>query len=160
MKGLKMCLLVALFLGIFLQHSHSARAPNLGQDCCNTYTKGAIPFSKIVTWSKTSAACRKEAIVFVTVLNKSICANPQEKWVKRAIKLLSRDNQKAAFNPEVNSDPQNLTSLSSTPLNPQTPFNNSTQLTSRTQLNLSQQTNSTQHLNSTSPRNTSIHLKN
>ncbi|XP_072499571.1 C-C motif chemokine 17 [Notamacropus eugenii] len=160
MKGLKMSLLVVLVLGIFLQHSDSARAPNVGQDCCNSYAKGAIPLSKLVTWSKTPGGCRKEAIVFVTVLKKSICTNPNEKWVKMAIKFLSRNNQKPSSNPEINSGPQNLSLLSSAPPKAQTPFNNSAQLPPRTQLNPSQQTNSTQHLNSTSPLNSSIRLKN
>ncbi|XP_036605747.1 C-C motif chemokine 17 [Trichosurus vulpecula] len=103
MKGLKMSLLVVLFLGIFLQHSHSARAPNVGQECCNAYVKGAIPLSKLVTWSKTSADCRKDAIVFVTLLKKSICANPKEKWVKMAIKFLNRHNQKTDSKSEIDS---------------------------------------------------------
>ncbi|XP_020821371.1 C-C motif chemokine 17 [Phascolarctos cinereus] len=150
MKSLKMSFLVVLFLGLFLHHSHSARGPNIGgQDCCNAYIKGAIPFSKLVTWSKTSVTCRKEAIVFVTALKKSICANPKEKWVRAAIKLLSRDNQKTDPKPEVSSGPQNSSLLSPAPPSPQIPSNNSAQLPSRTQLNPPQanQFNSTPQLN-------------
>ncbi|XP_027725504.1 C-C motif chemokine 17 [Vombatus ursinus] len=161
MKGLKLSLLVVLFLGLFLHHSHSARGPNIGgQDCCNAYIKGAIPFSRLVSWSKTSADCRKEAIVFVTFLKKFVCANPKEKWVKTAIKLLPNDKQKIDSKPEISSGPQNSSLLSPTQSSPQIPSNNSAQLPSRTQLNPSQQTNSTQHLNSTSLLNSSIHLKN
>ncbi|XP_007474963.2 C-C motif chemokine 2-like [Monodelphis domestica] len=159
MKDLKMSLLVALFLGILLQHSHSARAPNLGHDCCITYTKAAIPFSKLVAWFKTPTDCRKEAIVFVTVLKKSICANPNEKWVKKAISFLAKGKKRADSNPETNSDPQNLRLFNPTPASSQTPFNNSAQLPSGSQLNSTWQTNSTQHVNSTSLTSSS-HLKN
>ncbi|XP_044515643.1 C-C motif chemokine 17 [Gracilinanus agilis] len=159
-KDLKMSLLVALFLGILLQHSHSARGPNVGHDtCCITYTKAVIPLSKLVAWFKTPTGCRKEAIVFVTVLKKSICANPDEKWVKKAISFLTKDKKRADSNPEMNSDPQNLNRLNPTPPSSQTPFNNSAQLLSRNQLNSTWQTNSTQHINSTS-LNSSSHLKN
>uniref|UniRef100_G3WR43 Chemokine interleukin-8-like domain-containing protein n=2 Tax=Sarcophilus harrisii TaxID=9305 RepID=G3WR43_SARHA len=136
MKGLKMSLLVVLFLGIFLQHSNSARAPKLGQDCCNTYVKGAIPLPKLESWSKTSTFCRKEAIVFVTLQKKYICADPKKKWVNNAINYLKNKTR------------------------PTTQPPNTSQLNSKTQVNPSHQTNSTQYLNSTSPTKSPIHLKN
>ncbi|XP_051829871.1 C-C motif chemokine 17 [Antechinus flavipes] len=153
MKGLKMSLLVVLFLGIFPQHSNSARATNLGQDCCNTYVKGAIPFPKLKSWFKTSIFCRKEAIVFITVLKKNICVDPKKKWVDAAIKYLNKNNNKSNSSSEINVGLQNFSFVS-------TQLPNTSQLNSKTQVNLFQQTNSTQCLNSTSPTKSPIHLKN
>ncbi|ELK15417.1 C-C motif chemokine 17 [Pteropus alecto] len=90
MTPLKMLLLVTLLLGSSLQDTHAARATNVGRECCRQYFEGVIPIRKLVTWYKTSEDCTKEAIVFVTVRGKNICADPKNMKVKKAVKYLQR----------------------------------------------------------------------
>ncbi|CAO2610436.1 C-C motif chemokine 17 [Lemmus lemmus] len=50
-------------LGHLLPIVLSARATNVGLECCLKYFKGAIPVRRVVTWYRTSAECRRDAIV-------------------------------------------------------------------------------------------------
>ncbi|XP_008833123.1 C-C motif chemokine 17 isoform X2 [Nannospalax galili] len=88
MTSLQMLLLAALLLGASLQLASTARGTNVGQECCLDYFKGAVPIRKLVTWYRTSAECRRNAIVFVTIQGRSICLDPNSKHVKRAIRYL------------------------------------------------------------------------
>ncbi|KAL2762377.1 C-C motif chemokine 17 precursor, partial [Daubentonia madagascariensis] len=88
MAPLKTLLLAALLLGASLQHIHAARATNVGQECCLEYFKGAIPVRKLVRWYRTSVECSRDAIVFVTIQGRSICSDPGDKRVKKAVKHL------------------------------------------------------------------------
>ncbi|KAK7804483.1 hypothetical protein U0070_022101 [Myodes glareolus] len=88
MMSLRTLLLAALLLGTFLQHTSAARATNVGRECCLKYFKGAIPIRRVVMWYRTSAECRRDAIVFVTVQGKSICSDPKDKHVKKALRNL------------------------------------------------------------------------
>nr|XP_025867590.1 C-C motif chemokine 17 [Vulpes vulpes]XP_025867591.1 C-C motif chemokine 17 [Vulpes vulpes] len=91
MIPLKMLLLVTLLLGASLQVTHAARGTNVGRECCLEYFKGAIPISRLTRWYKTSGECPKDAIVFITVQGKSICSDPKDKRVKKAIRYLQRN---------------------------------------------------------------------
>ncbi|XP_029420268.1 C-C motif chemokine 17 isoform X1 [Nannospalax galili] len=75
-------------LGYLLLITFLARGTNVGQECCLDYFKGAVPIRKLVTWYRTSAECRRNAIVFVTIQGRSICLDPNSKHVKRAIRYL------------------------------------------------------------------------
>ncbi|XP_012662265.1 C-C motif chemokine 17 [Otolemur garnettii] len=88
MASLKMLLLAALLLGASLQHVHAARATNVGRECCLEYFNSAIPIRKLVDWYKTSPECPKKAIVFITIQDRYICSNPDDRKVKRAVKHL------------------------------------------------------------------------
>ncbi|XP_074172009.1 C-C motif chemokine 17 isoform X2 [Rhinolophus sinicus] len=88
MTPLKMILLVTLLLAVSLQDTHAVRATNVGRECCGQYFKGAVPLRRLVHWYKTSEDCPKEAIVFLTVQGKSICSDPKDVRVKKAMKHL------------------------------------------------------------------------
>ncbi|KAM5133248.1 C-C motif chemokine 17 [Callospermophilus lateralis] len=90
MSPLKTLLLAALLLGASLQSIRAARATNVGRECCMEFFKGAIPIRKLVTWYRTSAECPKDAIVLVTTQGKSICSDPKDRHVKKAVRLLQR----------------------------------------------------------------------
>ncbi|XP_034378038.1 C-C motif chemokine 17 [Arvicanthis niloticus] len=87
--SLQMLLLAAMLLGTSLQHASAARGTNVGRECCLDYFKGAIPIRKLVTWYRTSPECPRDAIVFVTVQGRLICADPKGKHVKKTIRHLS-----------------------------------------------------------------------
>ncbi|XP_054426251.1 C-C motif chemokine 17 [Pteronotus mesoamericanus] len=90
MTPLKMLLLVTLLLGASLQDARAARGTNVGRECCLEYFNGAIPVGRVVSWYQTSDECPKNAVVFVTTQGKSICMNPQDPWVKKAVKHLRK----------------------------------------------------------------------
>ncbi|XP_036296203.1 C-C motif chemokine 17 [Pipistrellus kuhlii] len=86
----KTLLLLALLLGASLQGARAARGVNVGRECCAEYFEGAIPVRRVVRWYRTSEECTRDAFVFVTVQGRSICANPEDASVKRAIKHLKK----------------------------------------------------------------------
>ncbi|XP_045675097.1 C-C motif chemokine 17 [Phyllostomus hastatus] len=93
MTPVKMLLLVTLLLGAALRDAHAARGTNVGRECCLEYFKGAVPVHKVAKWYRTSEECPKNAIVFVTLQGKSICMNPNETRVKKAVKHLRRKQE-------------------------------------------------------------------
>ncbi|XP_036690959.1 C-C motif chemokine 17 [Balaenoptera musculus] len=88
MTSLKMLLLAALLLGASLQDTHAARGANVGRECCLQYFKGAIPLRKLVRWYRTPGDCPRDAIVLVTLRGRSICSDPKDVQVKKAVKHL------------------------------------------------------------------------
>ncbi|XP_069918060.1 C-C motif chemokine 17 isoform X1 [Oryctolagus cuniculus] len=90
MHPLRLLFLVVVLLGAALQHSHAARATNVGRECCQEFFKGAIPLRKLVSWYRTSAECPKEAIVLVTTQGRLVCSDPKDGRVRKAIRRLPR----------------------------------------------------------------------
>ncbi|XP_012512876.1 PREDICTED: C-C motif chemokine 17 [Propithecus coquereli] len=90
MALLKTLLLAALLLGASLRHSRAARATNVGRECCLEYFKGAIPVRKLADWYRTSVECPREAIVLVTVQGRSICSDPGDARVRKAVRHLQK----------------------------------------------------------------------
>ncbi|XP_010965599.3 C-C motif chemokine 17 [Camelus bactrianus] len=88
MTSLKMLFLVVLLLGASLKDTHAARGVNVGRECCLEYFKGAIPLKKLVRWYWTSVECPRDAIVLVTRQGRSICSDPKDAWVKKAVRYL------------------------------------------------------------------------
>eukprot|EP00070_Physeter_catodon_P013125 XP_007129665.2 C-C motif chemokine 17 [Physeter catodon] len=83
-----MLLLAALLLGASLQDTHAARGASVGRECCPEYFKGAIPLRKLVRWYRTPGDCPRDAIVLVTLRSRSICSDPKDVRVKKAVKHL------------------------------------------------------------------------
>uniref|UniRef100_A0A6I8NMB8 Chemokine interleukin-8-like domain-containing protein n=1 Tax=Ornithorhynchus anatinus TaxID=9258 RepID=A0A6I8NMB8_ORNAN len=76
-----------------LRH-REAEGTNTGKECCSDYIKKPIKFCKLVSYQKTSVDCLKDAIVLNTIQNNTICANPNQPWVKSAVKYLKRRKSK------------------------------------------------------------------
>ncbi|NXA96744.1 CCL5 protein, partial [Melanocharis versteri] len=64
--------------------------PYAPTECCFGYVKGALRLSNLVGFYSTSRECFLPATVFETKLREKVCANPEDKWVKRAVGVLKK----------------------------------------------------------------------
>ncbi|XP_067897495.1 C-C motif chemokine 20-like [Heterodontus francisci] len=66
------------------------------QDCCLKYSLGSLPFRRLAGYveQRSTEACQIDAIVLYTVKGRWVCANPQDMWVKRALRYLSKKLEK------------------------------------------------------------------
>ncbi|XP_012868686.1 PREDICTED: C-C motif chemokine 3-like [Dipodomys ordii] len=56
--------------------------------CCFSYVSQPIPLNHMASYYKTSGACLKEGIIFLTKKGRHICANPSDAWVQKHIQKL------------------------------------------------------------------------
>ncbi|XP_072790558.1 C-C motif chemokine 5-like [Taeniopygia guttata] len=77
-----------LLLGLLTLSPRSDAAPYSPAECCFDYVKGVLRLEILVGFYSTSKECFLPAIVFDTKKKAKICANPEEKWVKRAVRVL------------------------------------------------------------------------
>ncbi|XP_053313700.1 C-C motif chemokine 3-like [Spea bombifrons] len=57
--------------------------------CCYSYSS-KVPSNRIASYFNTSTLCSKPAVVFLTIKNNAVCANPQEQWVTKIVKILDK----------------------------------------------------------------------
>nr|XP_045004254.1 C-C motif chemokine 20 isoform X2 [Jaculus jaculus] len=86
----KTLLLLAVGSALLLCLCSQSEASNF--DCCLRYTEKTIPNHLIVGFTKQTAneACDIDAVIFHTKMKLSVCANPKQSWVKKAVQILSR----------------------------------------------------------------------
>uniref|UniRef100_A0A669C238 Chemokine interleukin-8-like domain-containing protein n=1 Tax=Oreochromis niloticus TaxID=8128 RepID=A0A669C238_ORENI len=56
--------------------------------CCTRYQQKPVPVKWLKSYTVQDDNCKLRAIIFKTVKNRHICANPEDKWVNIAIPLL------------------------------------------------------------------------
>ncbi|XP_076873413.1 C-C motif chemokine 4 homolog [Brachyhypopomus gauderio] len=76
-------LTVLLFTFCSLTLSQNSHKPN---KCCFRYMESRIPEPFVKRFEETSPECRSPGVIFFTTQKKEICANPEEKWVKRLMR--------------------------------------------------------------------------
>ncbi|XP_062261154.1 C-C motif chemokine 20 [Platichthys flesus] len=81
MGKLTVCVSVLLLLLMTLSESSRVNA------CCTQYQETPIPvrFLRCYTIQGVKDFCNLKAVIFKTVKNRFVCANPDSEWVKRAM---------------------------------------------------------------------------
>uniref|UniRef100_A0AAZ1X875 Chemokine interleukin-8-like domain-containing protein n=1 Tax=Oreochromis aureus TaxID=47969 RepID=A0AAZ1X875_OREAU len=54
--------------------------------CCTRYQQKPVPVKWLKSYTVQDDNCNIRAIIFKTVKNRHICANPEDKWVNIALK--------------------------------------------------------------------------
>uniref|UniRef100_A0A670YUJ1 C-C motif chemokine n=1 Tax=Pseudonaja textilis TaxID=8673 RepID=A0A670YUJ1_PSETE len=62
-----------------------------GMRCCFDYVKKPIPQRNLRSFERTNARCSMQAVVFITHVNRQMCADPNAQWVQDRIKYLSQN---------------------------------------------------------------------
>ncbi|XP_051554212.1 C-C motif chemokine 5 [Myxocyprinus asiaticus] len=58
--------------------------------CCTKYSSHQLPLLRLKDFTLQDATmiCNIEAVIFTTVKNRQICANPEDQWVQKAISYI------------------------------------------------------------------------
>ncbi|NXT11075.1 CCL14 protein, partial [Prunella fulvescens] len=65
-------------------------APYTPAECCFDHVRGALRLELLTSSYSTPRECFLPAVVFKTKKGVKVCANPEEKWVKRAVRILKK----------------------------------------------------------------------
>ncbi|XP_048845290.1 C-C motif chemokine 26-like [Brienomyrus brachyistius] len=81
-------LLVLLVGLVSLGEMRSAR-------CCTRYNEKPVPVSMLRDYvpQRITGYCNIDAVIFFTNISKRVCANPKDKWVRKAMDII--DSRKA-----------------------------------------------------------------
>ncbi|KAK6484010.1 C-C motif chemokine 20-like [Huso huso] len=89
-RSLLTYVLISSFILSILIDQASAYGPHK-YDCCINYTQKPVPIRFIKGYMEQSSltVCSIDAIIFLTVQDKKVCANSKDAWVKSAMRRLS-----------------------------------------------------------------------
>ncbi|XP_066119481.1 regakine-1-like [Saccopteryx bilineata] len=87
--------LLAFLLTVVALHSEANEGPpkNKAVDCCVSFTSRPIPFRRMKDYRETSVICPTPGIIFTTIRERQICANPRDIWVQRHIRRLKQNSK-------------------------------------------------------------------
>uniref|UniRef100_A0A8C3S330 C-C motif chemokine n=1 Tax=Chelydra serpentina TaxID=8475 RepID=A0A8C3S330_CHESE len=69
--------------------SSLSEALNTPRVCCYKYFHNPISWRRVVKYEYTSSGCSQPAVIFTTIKGKTLCTNPDEKWVQDIVTQLS-----------------------------------------------------------------------
>uniref|UniRef100_A0A8C5NSF1 Chemokine interleukin-8-like domain-containing protein n=1 Tax=Junco hyemalis TaxID=40217 RepID=A0A8C5NSF1_JUNHY len=84
--------LSVLFVVVFCHQATSSPISLHSGPCCVEYNPGPLPLSRVKNYVPTGSHCSQPAVIFTTIKNKLVCANPNDKWVKDIMNQL-KDNK-------------------------------------------------------------------
>ncbi|NXB04316.1 CCL5 protein, partial [Cnemophilus loriae] len=85
--------LAVLFVAVFCyQATSSPISLNFYGPCCDNYITRPLPLSHVVKYKHTGSPCSLPAVIFTTIKDKLVCANPNDKWVQDITNQL-KDNE-------------------------------------------------------------------
>ncbi|XP_039588892.1 C-C motif chemokine 5-like [Passer montanus] len=74
--------LSVLFVVVFCYQATSSPISLSFGPCCVAYITRPLPLSRVVKYERTGDHCSLPAVIFTTIQDKLVCANPNDKWVK------------------------------------------------------------------------------
>ncbi|NWI06628.1 CCL5 protein, partial [Tichodroma muraria] len=84
--------LSVLFVVVFCyQATSSPISLNFYGPCCLEYITRPLPLSHVVKYEHMGSHCSPPAVIFTTIKDKLVCANPNDKWVQDIMNQL-KDN--------------------------------------------------------------------
>ncbi|NWV08820.1 CCL4 protein, partial [Ptilonorhynchus violaceus] len=85
--------LAVLFVAVLCyQVSSSPSSLDFYGPCCIKYITKPLPLSLVVKYKHTGSRCSLSAVIFTTIKDKLVCANPNDKWVQDIVNQL-KDNE-------------------------------------------------------------------
>ncbi|XP_051874728.1 monocyte chemotactic protein 1B-like [Pristis pectinata] len=92
---MKQVLVVLICLGVFTLTSSGAPTRVLS-NCCNRYSKIIPKLDKIQDYKLQikDGRCNKNAVIFIKVTGRRVCAKPNNEQVKERMKSLSKRKQR------------------------------------------------------------------
>ncbi|XP_055983097.1 eotaxin-like [Sorex fumeus] len=71
-----------------------AQPGSLPATCCFSMVNKKVPNQRLQSYRRiTNSRCPRKAVIFKTKMDKSICADPKDKWVQDAIRYLDQKSQ-------------------------------------------------------------------
>ncbi|NWV80273.1 CCL4 protein, partial [Dasyornis broadbenti] len=85
--------LAVLFVAVLCYRvSSSPISLNFYGPCCVEFITRPLPLSRVVKYEHTGSHCSPSAVIFTTIKDKLVCANPNDKWVQEIMNQL-KDNE-------------------------------------------------------------------
>ncbi|NXO74812.1 CCL5 protein, partial [Sitta europaea] len=85
--------LSVVFVVVFCyQATSSPTSLNFYGPCCVDYITRPLPLSRVVKYEHTGSHCSPPAVIFTTIKDNLVCANPNYKWVQDIMNQL-KDNE-------------------------------------------------------------------
>ncbi|XP_048461547.1 C-C motif chemokine 4-like [Rhincodon typus] len=91
MKLLLVIVALGLTISICAQQLSAAPTIPMGTLCCERYIKKELPKARIVNHITvpSSLYCSRAAVIFQTIANRLVCANPEDQWVHNLVTELT-----------------------------------------------------------------------
>uniref|UniRef100_A0A3Q1IJ91 Chemokine interleukin-8-like domain-containing protein n=2 Tax=Anabas testudineus TaxID=64144 RepID=A0A3Q1IJ91_ANATE len=88
MAKLIVCVSMLLVLLVALSQGNPLKM-KMKATCCTQYHESPVPLRRLSYYIQQDITqnCNIYAIIFMTVRNKVVCANPETEWVQRAIEV-------------------------------------------------------------------------
>uniref|UniRef100_M3YX67 C-C motif chemokine n=1 Tax=Mustela putorius furo TaxID=9669 RepID=M3YX67_MUSPF len=63
---------------------------DIAKFCCFKYSHKILPWKSVHSYHLTRNSCPQQAVIFTTKKGHKVCAQPKEKWVRRYVSLLRK----------------------------------------------------------------------